>query len=295
MAELEGDGAPEVETHRRMLRALREALKRAGGVRRVSGLTVVAVLCASAIAPVALVAPAIGPALAAWLTTVGAVGSNVLGDVIMDVVGERPANAAVDAQAVELALADELEARMAGSGPQAAELREAVADLLHRLEAQQALSEALAGGNSDAQTALASMAELAEQFTEFASVGEEIRQTVWDIRDSLLKQGAQLRVQSEQSREQSLILSQVLETLRPAGREAGDDGSGGEAAWPGCPYRGLLPFGDHEAQIFYGRKDLTSRLCQALAERLSGDGLLLVTGASGAGKSSLLKIGRAHV
>jgi hypothetical protein len=234
MAEPEEDGAPDAETRGRMLRALREALKRAGGARRVSGLSLVAALCVSAIPPVALVTPVIGPALAAWLTALGAVGSNVLGDLIMDAVKKRPADAAVDEQAVESALVDELAARMAGSGPDAAALRDAVATLLRRYGAEHVLLEALAEGDSAAQTVLAeSMALLAGRFAEFATVGEEIRGKVLEIRDSLRDQRAQLRVQGEQSRERSLMLSQVLEAMRRADPEAGEDGSGGEGVWPG--------------------------------------------------------------
>ena len=43
--------------------------------------------------------------------------------------------------------------------------------------------------------------------------------------------------------------------------------------------------------MFYGRSELTSQLIQRLGERLVGGGVLLVVGASGAGKSSLLMAG----
>jgi transcriptional regulator with XRE-family HTH domain len=66
---------------------------------------------------------------------------------------------------------------------------------------------------------------------------------------------------------------------------------GGGPAWPGCPYLGLVPFGEPDAPVFYGRGELAAQLVQRLAGRLDGPGILLVAGESGAGKSSLLQAG----
>ena len=54
---------------------------------------------------------------------------------------------------------------------------------------------------------------------------------------------------------------------------------------------GLLPFEERDPRIFYGRTDMVALLAQRLRERLDGSGILLVTGESGAGKSSLLRAG----
>ena len=61
--------------------------------------------------------------------------------------------------------------------------------------------------------------------------------------------------------------------------------------WSGCPYLGLVPFGERDARVFYGRGELVAQLAQRLAGRLDGAGILLVAGESGAGKSSLLRAG----
>ena len=58
-----------------------------------------------------------------------------------------------------------------------------------------------------------------------------------------------------------------------------------------CPYRGLLPFRESDAGVFYGRERLAAELAVKLARRAAGGGLVVVTGASGSGKSSLLRAG----
>ena len=54
-----------------------------------------------------------------------------------------------------------------------------------------------------------------------------------------------------------------------------------------CPYLGLAGYDDRDAALFVGRERMTAQL----AGRLADQSTLLVTGASGVGKSSLLKAG----
>ncbi|GAA4442339.1 WD40 repeat domain-containing protein [Phytohabitans houttuyneae] len=67
--------------------------------------------------------------------------------------------------------------------------------------------------------------------------------------------------------------------------------TGGAPHWDGCPYRGLLPFEERHAAVFYGRRALTARLVERLAKQSADAGVLVVLGCSGAGKSSLLRAG----
>lgn len=64
-------------------------------------------------------------------------------------------------------------------------------------------------------------------------------------------------------------------------------------AWPdlhqafdrSCPYRKLVPFGPSDGPLFFGRDEETREVVEAVI----GSSMCLVTGASGAGKTSLLQ------
>ncbi|MCP2256396.1 WD40 repeat [Streptoalloteichus tenebrarius] len=58
-----------------------------------------------------------------------------------------------------------------------------------------------------------------------------------------------------------------------------------------CPYRGLAAFGPEDARWFFGRDRTTAALLGQAAESLRTGTPLVVFGASGAGKSSLLRAG----
>jgi WD40 repeat protein len=58
-----------------------------------------------------------------------------------------------------------------------------------------------------------------------------------------------------------------------------------------CPYPGLAAFNVTDARWFHGRERLTATIVNRLRERLHGTAPLLIVGASGAGKSSVLHAG----
>ena len=59
----------------------------------------------------------------------------------------------------------------------------------------------------------------------------------------------------------------------------------------GSPYRGLAAFGEQDAALFFGREAAAAAVLDRMSRLLAGAGLLVVSGASGAGKSSLLRAG----
>ncbi len=59
----------------------------------------------------------------------------------------------------------------------------------------------------------------------------------------------------------------------------------------GSPYRGLSVFEEQDAGWFFGREAATAQVLERMSRHLEGTGLLVVSGVSGAGKSSLLRAG----
>jgi WD40 repeat protein/transcriptional regulator with XRE-family HTH domain len=59
----------------------------------------------------------------------------------------------------------------------------------------------------------------------------------------------------------------------------------------GSPYRGLKAFEEQDAGFFFGREAATAEVLDRMSRLLGGAGLLVVSGVSGAGKSSLLRAG----
>ncbi|MGW3951816.1 nSTAND1 domain-containing NTPase [Streptomyces sp. NPDC004752] len=80
---------------------------------------------------------------------------------------------------------------------------------------------------------------------------------------------------------------------RPAASPDEEEGaSGGAPAVPGvCPYRGLAAYRREDARWFFGRERSTEALVDQLRAAERTGGLVMLVGASGAGKSSLLNAG----
>ena len=57
------------------------------------------------------------------------------------------------------------------------------------------------------------------------------------------------------------------------------------------PYRGLGAFEERDAAFFFGREVAATQVLERMSRQLDGAGLLVVSGVSGAGKSSLLRAG----
>ena len=117
---------------------------------------------------------------------------------------------------------------------------------------------------------------------------QDVGQAAAEIQRSLDIQGADVRVIIEQNNRQSTDIRLVREDLvllaGRVGAAAPARAADGTARWVrGCPYRGLLPFGESDAEVFYGRERLAAELAVNLAARVTRGGLMVITGASGRG------------
>nr|BFE72972.1 hypothetical protein GCM10020092_062730 [Actinoplanes digitatis] len=139
---------------------------------------------------------------------------------------------------------------------------------------------------------IGAFSELTALFGEFAFVLVNSRLGTEALHQDLRREIARQSADRERARQADADLGLVLDALRDLqSRRPPAAGPGGQPRWPGCPYLGLFPFQERHAAIFYGRRALTSALLRRMADQLTGGGILLVLGASGAGKSSLLRAG----
>ncbi|MEU0568770.1 AAA family ATPase [Nonomuraea sp. NPDC005983] len=88
-----------------------------------------------------------------------------------------------------------------------------------------------------------------------------------------------------------LVLAPNVAHLSRGAPEARPSGQVGAPAQDLCPYPGLSPYLEKQTAWFFGREKATADLVRRLAEHYDDPAALLVTGASGSGKTSLLRAG----
>ena len=173
------------------------------------------------------------------------------------------------------------------------DLRSDIAMVMREIDAGGTVFRAAieAGDEKLEREVLAAFEALSAAYGDMAFMLADLARAAGEIQDSLGGQGGELRAASEQVGRQSADVRMIREELAVIEQrtsqwlpEAADPGP----RWAGgCPYRGLLPYDQAHAAVFHGRKRLTAEL----AGKLAGAGIVMVTGASGAGKTSLLQAG----
>jgi chloramphenicol 3-O-phosphotransferase len=271
-----------------------------GGLRSASPTVLLSLLCASAFCPLLMAAGVAG----AGLSVLSGVGGGFLTQVISDTLdrlrqhgdGHLPSR-----QDLEAGVARQIQRALAAGDERADALRSEIASVLKAIDAGgTALRAAMEQGNELIRDeVIAAIGVLGSDAAEMGFLLQDVARTAVEIQRGLDEQGADIRVIIEQNARQSTDIRLVREDLAVIARRAGEGSPGGmshgdrtTAQWvPGCPYRGLLPFEQSDEEVFYGRERLTAALAAKLAARVSSGGLVVVTGASGAGKSSLLRAG----
>ncbi|MGV9386639.1 nSTAND1 domain-containing NTPase [Nonomuraea sp. NPDC003707] len=186
---------------------------------------------------------------------------------------------------------------LAAGGEQAEQLRAEIAALLRPTGVVgAAIQAALDTGDRELQAQLAAgLAELGEQFDEFDFVLTDLHVQLELIRESVDRASAGLQVSMDLQYRQAIDIRLLLEQVSVVVRRTRASlalGDGVDASrWEDCPYKGLMAFGEADAAVFHGRDLAIARLVSTLGRHVTGSGPLVVTGASGAGKSSLLRAG----
>ena len=295
----------EVERLQAGIRAwlLRTARSGRHELRDVGAATVLPLLCAAAFGS----ALADGSAAAADVARMGvlsSVGAAVLADLLDDAAGRAqaahglgdpasPSHQAELTRSLEREIGGSVSKVLAAHDKHADDLRSDIAMVMREIDAGGTVFRAAieAGDEELEREVLTAFEALGAEFGDMAFMLADLARAAGEIQDSLGGQGAELRAACEKVGRQSAEVRMIREELAvieqrtrqwlPEATPLGPRWTGG------CPYRGLLPYDrDHEA-VFYGRERLTAEL----AGKLAGTAIVMVTGASGSGKTSLLQAG----
>ncbi|MEO3809963.1 hypothetical protein ABGB17_13275 [Sphaerisporangium sp. B11E5] len=256
-------------------------------------------MCASALAPLAVD----GTGASAVATLAGSIGVNLLSEVISKALAaarQRNRGGAPSVAQVEGELATRLAEAFESEDPRSQELVGQMAGVLAAVDAAGVVvAEAVRTGDELLlERLVAGFAELGGQVVALRPVLTGIEEAVGDVQAALRRQDAAQRHDQRRVEQLLMMLGGVRQEVAALHTRLTPAVTGEKAGtrqipeWTGgCPYPGLVPFGPGQAAIFYGRGQATVRLGEMVAARVDDPGLVMVTGASGAGKSSLLQAG----
>ncbi|MET8145868.1 AAA family ATPase [Sphaerisporangium sp. NPDC005288] len=276
------------ERKRRMGAGMRSRLRRwaratGAGVRRATPVTIMGVLAVGSFAT--LLGPQVG-----W-EVLAAVGGNVLTDVVKGAV-ERIRPGASREQTLD-AVQQRIVATLAEGGERAAALRADIARLLKEVGGiDELLREVLAEQEDLRWELIEGLTSLSEEFDEFRFLLWEILRAVQDSDDRDTARHEQLLDRLHRLELQGYQVQLAVE----AGprRAPSERPPSPYPPWRGeRPYRGLAAFQQGDAGLFHGRAQATAELLGIVARAVEPGalGMVMVTGASGVGKSSLLRAG----
>jgi WD40 repeat protein len=299
------EGLGDFEEVVRLQAGIREWLLRAARngrheLRGVPAPAVLPLLCAAAFGPALAEAADVDAAAAvARVGVLSAVRATALGDVLVGAVDRvRSAHSSGDLSRsdVQREISRSVREILSARDARADEVRSDIAMVLREIDAGGTVFRAAieAGDEELQREVVAAVEAVSAEFGEMEFILADLARAAREIQESLGGQSTELRTASEQVARQSADVRMIREALAVIEQRTRQwiPGSGGpdqgRPRWTdGCPYRGLLPYDDAHEAVFYGRERLTATLAGALAQA----GIVMVTGASGAGKTSLLQAG----
>ncbi|SDT78505.1 AAA family ATPase [Actinoplanes derwentensis] len=259
------------------------------GLRAASPYAILAFLTASVVAPVAGAGLGAPDAFAAALDQVGGLGSNYLADTLADTARrlrdqEPPAGGWSEARWRD-AIAADLLPRLAAADDRGRALHEEISRVLREVGAVAVAIAEAAVTDDDLRRALeGAFQELGLGVAELGWMVTDVRQSVDGLRQDFARQTIELNRRLDEVRRH---LVDVTREQLPVGDEVPAEVPGGAVP----PYPGLVSFQPEDAPRFRGREPQIAQLLSRVAEQALGGPPLVVTGVSGAGKSSLLRAG----
>ena len=267
-------------------------------LRGISAPAVLPLLCAAAFGPALADADGPAPGLARMGVLVS-VGADVLAH-LLEGASSQARSASPDApdltRSLEADISRSVREVLDAGGTPASELRSDIAMVMREIDAGGTAFRAAieAGDEALEREVLAALESLGAEFGDMAFMLSDLARAAGEIQDSLSGQAAELRAARERAVRQSADVRMIREELAVIEQRTGQwqpepaEPSAPALRWHGgCPYRGLLPYEQAHAVVFCGRERLTAELAGLLA----GTGIVIVTGAPGAGKTSLLRAG----
>ncbi|RCG31275.1 hypothetical protein DQ384_11145 [Sphaerisporangium album] len=222
------------------------------------------------------------------------VGGNVLTDVLKSAVQRlRPG---ASGEETEEAIQRRIEEVLAGDGDRAAALRADIAPVLREMgDLGDLLREALGDQEEARRQVMTGLASLGEEFAEFRFLLRDVPTALESLRSSADLHSAQHQQMADLMHRQTLQTDLFQREITARGRPPlGERPSSPFPQWSGDrPYRGISAFQQGDAALFHGRAGATEELLRIVARTIERGGphIVMVTGASGVGKSSLLRAG----
>jgi WD40 repeat protein len=262
------------------------------GQNTASPAALLSLLCASAFRPLLMA----GDAAAADIAVLAPAGGGALAAAVTGALAQlrEPGRAHPPSRdELEKGIARQIQQTLAAGDQRADALRSEIASVLKEIDAGgTALRAVMEETDARARAAaVGAIGAISAGVSEMEFLVRDATKAAEAMQQRLDVEGANARAVIERNERQATDVRLVREDLAA---KAGTDGvpatarDDRAARWVrGCPYRGLLPFNETDAEVFYGRE----RLAVQLAARVARGGLVVVTGASGAGKSSLLRAG----
>jgi WD40 repeat protein/energy-coupling factor transporter ATP-binding protein EcfA2 len=209
-------------------------------------------------------------------TLLGKPGESVIGEFVKKFVASCGPLKNEDASARLVEVNQRLQTQVADqvmNGREAAAFRAEVQALITSVSG---VGVALEAASEDTKAhLLQAFTQLSEQFEEFRNLSVQTLETVQEINDIVRRQSIMIQD----------IYDRVIGLVPVPGLQL-PDADQPQVDVP-CPYRGLQPYRMEDSALFFGREALT----RSLATHLGRHSFVVVLGASGSGKSSLVRAG----